>query len=114
MTNLRHILPILGERLLSDIVANDIARYQQKRVGEQASPKTINLEVGTLRAIPRRHRLWANLQPDVRLLAVRDDLGKDEKKPGWLRSKPFSISFAGRAASPAFRICVGALWRGRE
>lgn len=45
----------------------------------------MNLEVGTIRAILRRHRLWANLQPDVRMLAARDDIGqalsqKDEKK----------------------------------
>ncbi|MGZ4845499.1 MAG: site-specific integrase, partial [Candidatus Angelobacter sp.] len=38
-------------------------------------PKTVNLEVGTLRAILRRHRTWANIQLDVRMLATRDDIG---------------------------------------
>lgn len=84
-TNLNHILPILGEKLLSDIDAGDVSRYQQKRLSDKAAPKTINLEVGTLRAILRRHRIWANVQPDVRMLAARDDVGKalaieDEKK----------------------------------
>jgi hypothetical protein len=56
-----------------------------QRISEKAAPKTINLEIGTVRAILRRHRLWANLQPDVRMLAARDDVGKaltieDEKK----------------------------------
>jgi len=32
--------------------------------------------VGTIRAILRKHRLWAELQPDVRMLPARDDIGK--------------------------------------
>ena len=43
---------------------------------EKASPKTINLEIGTLRAILRRNRLWAAIQPDVRMLPTRDDIGR--------------------------------------
>jgi integrase len=84
-THLSHILPILGQKFISDIEADDISRYQQARLREEAAPKTVNLEVGTIRAILRRHRLWANLQPDVRLLAVSEDHGKalgpaDEKR----------------------------------
>lgn len=92
-TNLSHILPVLGEKLLTDLTAEDISRYQSKRLNEKArpkgeeltAPKTVNLEVGTIRAILRRHRLWANLQPDVRMLPTPDDIGKalspeDEKK----------------------------------
>jgi integrase len=84
-TNLGHMLPVIGHKLLTDIGAEDVSRYQQYRIKENASPKTVNLEVGTLRAILRRHRLWANIQPDVRMLPVRDDIGKamslkDEKK----------------------------------
>ncbi len=84
-TNLKHILPVLGQRLLTDLDANDISRYHQHRLKEKAAPKTINLEIGTIRAILRRHRLWANLQPDVRMLSTSDDIGKalspeDEKK----------------------------------
>ena len=71
-----HLKPMLGSVLLIDIEADDIADYQKARLKEGASPKTINLEVGTLRAILRRHRLWANLQPDVKMLAVRDDIGR--------------------------------------
>jgi integrase len=84
-TNLKHILPILGKKLVSELDAADISRYQQHRLNEKAAPKTVNLEVGTIRAILRRHRLWANIQPDVRMLSVPDDIGKalsrdDEKK----------------------------------
>jgi len=70
--------------LLIDLTADDIAEYQKGRLRERASPKTINLELGTLRAILRRHRLWANVQPDVKMPSVRDDVGKalttDEEK----------------------------------
>lgn len=46
------------------------------RLRAGASPKTINLEIGTLRAILRRHRLWAVMQPDVSMLTVREQVGK--------------------------------------
>lgn len=84
-TNLTHVLPVLGLKLLTDIDAADISRYQHHRQKQGAAAKTINLEVGTVRAILRRHRLWANIQPDIRMLAAPDDIGKalslaDEKK----------------------------------
>lgn len=72
----KHLKPSFGSLLLIDITADDIAVYQKDRLREGASPKTINLELGTLRAILRRHRIWANLQPDVKMLTVRDDVGK--------------------------------------
>jgi integrase len=75
-TNLGHILPVLGQKLLTDIGANDISRYQQHRISEGAAPKTVNLEIGSVRAILRRHRLWANVQPDVRMLPVSEDVGR--------------------------------------
>ncbi len=72
----KHLKPAFGSLLLIDVTADDIAIYQKDRLREGASPKTINLELGTLRAIMRRHRIWANLQPDVKMLTVRDDAGK--------------------------------------
>lgn len=75
-TNLGHLLPVIGQQLLGDIDAITISRYQQLRLKEKAAPKTINLEIGTVRAILRRHRLWGNLQPDVRMLKTADDIGK--------------------------------------
>ncbi len=74
--NLKHLKPCFGTRLVNEITAQDVSRYQQQRLAEKASPKTVNLEVGTLRAIMRRNRLWANLQPDVKLLRTRDDMGR--------------------------------------
>ena len=61
--------------LVTDITDRDIAGYQQARQGAKAAAKTINNELGTVRAILRRHRLWAQLAPDVRMLPVRTDIG---------------------------------------
>jgi integrase len=74
--NLKHINPYFGKMLLCDIAADDISRYQAERLERGASPKTINLEVGTVRAILRKNRLWASIQPDVRMLRVREDVGR--------------------------------------
>jgi integrase len=74
--NLKHLLPTFGKSLIIDIDGKSISQYQQERLGEGASPKTVNLEIGTLRAILRRNRIWAEVQPDVRMLPTRDDVGR--------------------------------------
>jgi len=74
--NLKHLRPVFGKRLITDIEGKDISRYQEDRLGSGASPKTVNLEVGTLRAVLRRNRLWAAIQPDVRMLPTHDDIGR--------------------------------------
>ena len=74
--NLKHILLVLGKKLIPDIDAQDLARYQQARLKEKASPKTVNHEIATVRAILRRYRRWASIQPDVTMLKVRDDVGQ--------------------------------------
>lgn len=61
---------------MCDIVAGDTSKYQATRLEQGAAPKTVNLEVGTLRAILRKNRLWASVQPDVRMLRVREDVGR--------------------------------------
>ena len=74
--NLAHLVPELGRKLICDIDAQAIARYQKKRLHEDASPKTINLEIGTLRAILKRAGQWARLQPEVKMLFIRGDVGR--------------------------------------
>jgi hypothetical protein len=62
--------------LLCDIRGEDVAGYQVARLQEQAAPKTVNVEVGTLRAVLRKNRLWFAIQPDVRMLRASDDVGR--------------------------------------
>ena len=73
--NLGHLKPHFGRLLITDITDRDVASYQQARQDAGTAPKTVNNEVGTLRAILRRHRLWAQLAPDVRMLPVHTDIG---------------------------------------
>ena len=73
--NLKHVRPHFEKRLVTDIEAGDVSNYQQARLAEGASPKTVNLEVGTMRAILRRARVWQEIQIDIRMLPTRDDIG---------------------------------------
>lgn len=57
--NVEHLSRVFRRFLLFDITAADIARYQRRREQDGASGATINLEVATLGAVLRRHRLWA-------------------------------------------------------
>lgn len=70
-----HLLPVLGKKLLVDIEARDIARYQTKRLEESASNRTVNIEVGMLRQIMRKYGAWARIQADVTMLPERQDVG---------------------------------------
>ena len=75
-TNLRHLLPVFGGVLISDIEPEDVSKYQAQRLAKGAKPKTVNLEVDTLRAILRRNGLWARIQPHITLLPVSEDVGR--------------------------------------
>src|SRR5215472_2487455 len=71
-----HLTPALGPRLLCDIGVDSVASYQAKRKSAGASPRTINKELQVLRQILKRHKLWANLQGDVRFEREHTDIGK--------------------------------------
>jgi integrase len=70
-----HLIPVLGKKLLVDIEARDIAKYQAVRLAEGASNRTVNIEVGMLRQIMRKYGAWARIQSDVTMLAERQDAG---------------------------------------
>jgi integrase len=74
--NLKHLNPFFGKMLICDIRGEDISCYQAGRLQEKAAPKTINLEMGTVRAVLRKNRLWFAIQPDVRMLRASDDAGR--------------------------------------
>jgi integrase len=80
-----HLTPVLGPRLLCDIEADAVAAYQAKRKNGGASARTINKELQVLRQILKRHKLWANLQGDVKFEREHNHIGKaltreEEKK----------------------------------
>jgi integrase len=75
-TDVAHLNTQFSKLLLIDITDRAIADYQGARAVEGAANKTINNEIGTLRSILRRYRLWAQLAPDVRMLRASEETGR--------------------------------------
>ena len=71
-----HLKPHFGKLLLEDVTPRHISRYQSQRKAEEASPRTINLELGLVRMMLIKHRRWANIAPDVHMLREREDVGR--------------------------------------
>jgi integrase len=71
-----HLKQMFGKQLSSDIEASDVARYQKKRLESGAAPKSVNLEIGTLRAILKKSGHWARIQPNIKMLKVNQDIGR--------------------------------------
>jgi integrase len=65
-----------GNRLISDITAEDVAELQRKRKAEGLSGRHINAEIGTLRAILRYYGRWAFISGRVGMLPQRSDVGR--------------------------------------
>lgn len=74
--NLKHLSGYFGSMLLADITAQHIGKYQGKRQKDEASNRTINMEISTLRMILKSARLWAVIAQDVRMLPERREVGR--------------------------------------
>ena len=74
--SLKHLIPVFGSKLLCDITAEDIARYQKRRQQDGAEGRTVNMEVGVLRGALTAHRMWERIAPDVHMLPERKDIGR--------------------------------------
>jgi integrase len=65
-----------GGQLLCDISAEDLATYQTRRKRDGVSNRTVNLELGVLRSILRRYRMWEAIAPDVNFLRESPSPGR--------------------------------------
>ncbi len=74
--SLAHLLPELGKRLLVEIEASHVAKYQRARLAEGAANRTVNIEVSMLRQIMRKFGAWARIQSNVSMLPEREDVGR--------------------------------------
>ena len=112
--NIARLLPAFGNVLASDLEAQAIARYQERRSAEGAAAATINLEIGTLRAILHRSGLWERLRPDVRALPKPESIGRAlsaDEEARLLRSCGESAS---RALLPAVTLALDSGLRREE
>src|SRR5215469_10146001 len=71
-----HLKSDFGRQLLCDISPEDLAAYQTRRKREGVSNRTVNLEVGVLRSILRRHRMWEAISADVDFLKEDPSSGR--------------------------------------
>jgi integrase len=74
-TAMLHLAPAFGKKLVVDIEPEDIGRYQRARLAEDASNRTVNIEIGCIRAVMKRYGFWARIQPWVEMLKEREDAG---------------------------------------
>jgi integrase len=112
--HISHLTPHFGRLLLSDINADDVSRYQASRKAVKASPRTINMEVGTLRAILRKHRDWQNIQPDVRMLRTQSDIGRALTADGQHRLLADCEKSRSRSLFPAVQLSLHSGLRNSE
>ncbi len=61
--------------MLCDLSGQDLAAYQTRRKRDGVSNRTVNLELGVLRSILRRYRMWEPIAADV-------DFLKESASPG--------------------------------
>jgi integrase len=74
--SLTHLEPHFGTLLLSDVRPEDVSRYQRARLKQNASPRSVNIEVSLVRLMMRKHKLWMRIADDVRMLRERRDVGR--------------------------------------
>jgi integrase len=70
-----HLSKDFGKQLLCDITGEDLSTYQARRKREEVSNRTVNLELGVLRSILRRYRMWEAIAGDI-------DFLKENPSPG--------------------------------
>jgi integrase len=71
-----HLIPAMGSWLLCDIEGDEIKAYQAKRKAAGASARTLNKELQVLRQVLKRHKLWANLEGEVKFERESENIGK--------------------------------------
>jgi integrase len=71
-----HLIPVMGSWLLCDIGGEEVKAYQAKRKAAGASARTLNKELQVLRQVLKRHKLWADLQGEVKFERETEEVGK--------------------------------------
>ena len=81
---LEHVNASLGNMLVCEIEATDIAAYQKARLAQKAAGATINKEMACLSSILGEYGLWESLRRDVKRLEENEEAGRalsrDEEK----------------------------------
>jgi integrase len=73
---LKQVKRHLGETHLGQLTLDSLGTYIQKRKGERIGNRTINIEVGVLRRILKRYKLWHIVGEDYHPLVEPKDIGR--------------------------------------
>ena len=65
-----------GRTLLCDITADSVAAYQKFRKGQGVGPRTMNIEVGVLRGILKKAKLWQEIADEISFLPENPSPGR--------------------------------------
>jgi integrase len=112
--SLAHLKPHFAKLFLSEISASKISAYQRKRQKEGASNRSINIEVSFIRLVLRKHKVWANIEDEVKMLKERRDIGRalsDEETARLLKAAKVSAS---RSLYPAILVSMHTGLRNQE
>jgi integrase len=74
-TNLDQLRPVFGKKILSQVTSEDVAAYQSERL-RVVAPKTVNLELGTLRMVLKRHGFWERIGIDIGMSKTPHSIGR--------------------------------------
>jgi integrase len=100
--------------LLSDIQPQHISRYQRERQKQDASGRTINIELGLVRQVMIHHRMWHAVAPDVKMLREREDVGRALAADEEVRLLAVAKKSASRSLYPAVLLSIHSGMRNQE
>src|SRR5215467_8242899 len=100
---------------LTSITAKRIIEYRAWRAGQKVGPATLNAELGILRRIMKRARIWARVADDIRPLREPSTIGKaltEEEKQRLLKTAVIRPEW--ETAYLAAILCLNTTARGCE
>jgi hypothetical protein len=66
----------LGSSALGSLTLNTLSEYTRKRKKEAIAPRTINIEIGVLRRVLKKFKLWTRFAEDYKRLPESKDIGR--------------------------------------
>jgi integrase len=112
--SLVHLAPHFGKLTLPEIRVELISRYQRARLKEHASNRSVNIEVGLLRLVLRKAKLWSNIQDDVHMLKERRDIGRALSADESMRLLSAAKASVSRSLYPAILVSIHTGLRNKE
>jgi integrase len=110
----KHLEPVFGKMLLSDIQPQHISKYQRQRQKEDASGRSINIELELVRQVMIHHRMWHAITPDVKMLRQREDIGRAITSDEEVRLLAAAKKSASRSLYPAVLLSIHTGLRNEE